>query len=80
MACSKEYDDTFKNQFVAILKQDQKAVKVNTIFKQAIGLLLECKHAYKMTGVHCKFFFVHPNNRGGLLILAQCPQEWSQDF
>ncbi len=68
MACAKEYDDTFNNQFVAILKQDQKAVKVNTIFKQAIGLLLECKHAYKMTGVHCKFFFVHPKNRGGLLI------------
>ena len=56
----------WKAEFKQVLNQNQKQVKVNSIFKQAIALLTDQKIIYPLTKGHPDLFFVHPKNRGGL--------------
>ena len=43
---------------------------VNTIFKEAVALLLEERVAYTIEKAHPRFFFVHPKNSSGLGLSA----------
>ena len=56
----------WKAEFKQVLNQNQKQVKVNSIFKQAIAMLTDQKIIYPLTKGHPDLFFVHPKNRGGL--------------
>lgn len=66
MSSEKQNTPEFGKAFKAILQQDQKVVKVKTIFQDAMTMLDERKISYPLKKMPVNNMFVHPKNRSGL--------------